>query len=64
MPEETENRLYYVHGFGEAGEANCYAFAPFPGKKQIRELEVNETTEGRFTNPTSDKKPERITRVR
>ena len=59
-----DDKLFHVYGFGDVGYANLYAFVPFPGKKVIRDLQVNETTEGRFANPTSDKKPERITRIR
>lgn len=57
-------KTFRVEGFGEVGEANLYAFAPFEGFKLPADLNVNEATEGRFTNPTSDKKPERITRVK
>jgi hypothetical protein len=57
-------REFYVEGFGKVGYSNLEAFAPFDGFKQPRDLEVNETTEGKFWNPASDKRPERITRTR
>ena len=57
------DKLFNVEGFGQVGLANLYAFAPFEGFKYPQDLEVGETTEGKFLNPTSDKKPERITRI-
>jgi hypothetical protein len=56
--------IFRVEGFGEVGLANLYAFIPFDGFKQPGDLAVNEETEGRFANPTSDKRPERITRIK
>ena len=64
MKMADDSRIFYVHGFGESGYAGLYAFVPFSGKKAINDLDVNETTEGRFQNPTSDKRPERVTRVK
>ena len=61
---KLDDRLFYIHGFGQAGYASLYAFVPFAGKKALRDLELDETTEGRFQNPTSDKKPERLSRVK
>lgn len=58
-----EQKTYVVVGFGEVGEANLYAFVPFPGHKAPKDLSVNESTQGRFQSPTSDKKPERIIRI-
>jgi hypothetical protein len=61
--ECTEHRIFYVERW-QVGYANLWAFVPNDGCKHISDLGVNETTEGRCTNPTSDKKPERITRIR
>jgi len=61
--ECNADKVFYVDGFGKVGYANLYAFTPFRGEKRIADLQVNERTEGRFMNPTSDKKPERITRL-
>jgi len=60
----TDDKLFYFQGWGECSYASLWAFVPFYGKKSIKDLEVNETTEGLFQNPTSDKKPERVTRIR
>jgi len=56
-------KLFRIEGWGNAGEANLYAFVPFEGFKYPADLAINETTEGKFSNPTSDKNPERITRI-
>jgi len=60
----ANDKVFYVHGFGEVQLSSLYAFVPFKDKKHPNDLDVNESTEGRFQNPTSDKKPERITRIR
>lgn len=56
-------KIFRVEGFGQVGEANLYAFAPFDGFKLPADLNIGESTEGYFANPTSNKKPERIVRV-
>lgn len=60
----NHEKIFLVEGWGETGYANLSAFVPFIGQKQPGDLEINESTEGRFTNPASDKKPERITRIK
>jgi hypothetical protein len=60
----TDQKTFVVIGFGEVGEANMMGFAPFPGEKPWQQLEVNESTQGRFVTPMSDKKPERIVRIK
>lgn len=64
LTRQEDERAFHLHGWGECHPSSLYAFVAFPGKKHWRDLELNETTEGRFQNPTSDKKPERLTRVR
>ena len=61
--EESEIKTFYVVGFGNVGEQNLWTFVPFDGFKHPRDLAVNESTTGKFTNPTYDKKPERIIRI-
>jgi hypothetical protein len=61
---DNDHKIFRVEGWGEVGYANLWAFVPFKGFKQPADLEVNESTEGKFTNPTSDKKPERIFRTK
>ncbi len=62
--EEAQEMIFRVEGFGEVGYANLYAFDAFDGQKQPRDLAVGESSEGKFCNPTSDKRPERVTRVK
>jgi len=64
MAHKEEIKTFRVDGFGEVGLANLYPFVPFPGFKFPDDLAVNETTEGRFQNPTSGKGPERIVRTK
>lgn len=58
------DKIFNVDGWGQVGEANLAAFAPNPGFKDFRDLEVNEVTEGKIMKPGSDKEPERVTRIR
>ncbi len=64
MTNNEDNRLFRVEGWGEVGYANLWGFVPHNGYKWQGDLEVGESTEGKFQNPTSDHKPERITRIR
>lgn len=56
-------KTFMVEGFGTCGEANLNGFVPFDGFKPFQDLELGESSEGRFQNPTSDRRPERITRI-
>lgn len=63
MTVNTEDRIFYVDGWGKTGYANLAAFAPFQGFKLVGDLEVNEVTEGKFCIAGAQSKPERVTRV-
>lgn len=63
-PDPIFERLYHVEGWGQAGHANMSGFQPNPGQKCHQDLALHESTEGRFTNAGSDKRPERITRIK
>ena len=59
-----DGTIFNVESWGQVGSANLYAFVPFADFKLPEDLEVSESTAGKFQNPTSDKKPERITRIK
>jgi len=61
---DGSNKIFRIDGFGEAGLANLYAFVPFKDEKQPDDLQVGESTCGRFQNPASDKRPERVVRIK
>lgn len=62
--EHKLTAVYQIEGFGQVGYANLETFCPFSGLKYLCELEIGETTEGILCAKLSDKRPERITRIR
>jgi hypothetical protein len=59
-----QEKVFQVEGWGDARLANLWGFVAFDGYKQPVDLQVGEATEGRLQNTGSDKKPERITRIK